>query len=129
MDGRIEFNTLINEQKEEIIASTIFNDLGCINIMEMNEKENYLLCGTNNGGMLHFHIDKKKIELKDNKLIHTDKIVSISINDNLNMFATSSCIYLYGVLRAHKSSNLGRDRLRLKGDFLGLTSIPLFNIY
>ena len=108
MDGRIEFNTLINEQKEEIISSTIFNDLGCINIMEMNEKENYLLCGTNNGGLLHFHIDKKKIELKDNKLIHTDKIVSISINDNLNMFATSSKDG-YVLLYTYPSFNLIRS--------------------
>ena len=55
---------MINEQKEELISNTIFNDLGCITLMEMSEKENYLLCGTNNGNLLYFYIDKKKIRSK-----------------------------------------------------------------
>ena len=90
MDGRLEFNILASEQKEELISSTIFNDFGCIDIMEISAKENILLCGTSEGGILYFKIDKKKIQLKHNKLIHTDKIISMSINDKLNMFATSS---------------------------------------
>ena len=100
MDGRFELNSLNSDQKEEIISITIFNDFGCINIMEINEKENLLLCGTNNGNLLYFNITNKIFELKSNRYIHTESIISISINDNLNMFATSSkdgYIFLYTI--------------------------------
>ena len=90
-DGRIEFNTLITEQKEESISNTIFSIFGsCISIMEISKKENYLLCGTKEGLLLSYKINKIKIELKNNLYIHSGPIVSISINDTLNMFATSS---------------------------------------
>ena len=90
-DGRIEFNTLITEQKEESISNTIFNNYGsCITIMEISKKENYLLCGTNEGLLLSYKINKTKIELNNSLFIHSEPIVSISINDTLNMFATSS---------------------------------------
>ena len=90
-DGRIEFNTLITEQKEESISNTIFNNFGsCITIMEISKKENYLLCGTNEGLLLSYKIDKTKLNLKYSLFIHSEPIVSISINDSLNMFATSS---------------------------------------
>ena len=90
-DGRIEFNTLMAEQKEDIINNTIFNNFGsCITIMEMSKKENYLLCGTKEGLLLSYKIDKANIELQNNYFIHSEPIVSISINDTLNMFATSS---------------------------------------
>ena len=90
-DGRIEFNTLITEQKEESISNTIFSIFGsCISIMEISKKENYLLCGTKEGLLLSYKINKIKIELKNNLYIHSEPIVSISINDTLNMFATSS---------------------------------------
>ena len=90
IDGRIEFNTLFNEQKEDFISNTIFNDLGCITIMEITDKENFILGGTNQGKILYFQVDKKKIELRSNLLAHTDEILSISINDNLNMFGSTS---------------------------------------
>ena len=90
-DGRIEFNTLNAEQKEETISNTIFSIFGaCISIMEISKKENYLLCGTKEGLLLSYKINKIKIELKNNLYIHSEPIVSISINDTLNMFATSS---------------------------------------
>ena len=90
-DGRIEFNTLITEQKEEPISNSIFNNFGsCITIMEISKKENYLLCGTNEGLLLSYKIDKTKLNLKYSLFIHSEPIVSISINDSLNMFATSS---------------------------------------
>ena len=90
-DGRIEFNTLITEQKEESLSNTIFTNSGsCITIMELSKKENYLLCGTNEGLLLSYRINKTKIELKNSLFIHSEPIVSISINDTLNIFATSS---------------------------------------
>ena len=140
LDGRIEFNILINEQKEEIISSTIFNDLGSINIMEMNDKENILLCGTVEGGLLYFQIDEKKIEFKDNKLNHTDSIISISMNDNLNMFATSSLdgyIMLYtfpsfNVIRSIYIPFLFKEQtefLHADNIFLSNYPLPCFAIY
>ena len=92
-DGRIEFNTLLTEQKEEHhISNTIFSNLGgCITIMEISKKEDYLFCGTKEGYLLSYKTDKtKKIELRNNLFIHSEPIVSISVNDNLSMFATSS---------------------------------------
>ena len=90
-DGRIEFNNLISDQKEESLSNTIFNIFGCcITVMEMTKNENYLLCGTKEGLLLYLNIDKAKIKLKNNLFIHSKPIISISINDELNMFATSS---------------------------------------
>jgi WD40 repeat protein len=140
MDGRIEFNILINDQKEELISNTIFNDLGCITLMEMSEKENYLLCGTNNGNLLYFYIDKKKLDLKNNILIHTKPIISISINDNLNMFATTSkdgYIMLYTVpkinsIRSIYVPSLFKDEkefLWADNIFLSNYPLPCFAIY
>ena len=140
MDGRIEFNTLNNEQKEETFSRTFFNDLGCINIMEINSKENILLCGTNDGNLLYFNIDKNKIEFKGNKNIHTEPIISISINDNLNMFATSSkdgYIMLYtlpsfNLIRSIYIPNLFKDEaefLYADNIFLSNHPLPCITIY
>ena len=90
-DGRLEFNKLIVEQKDDSASNNIFNNLGgCITIMEISKKENYLLCGTKEGFLLSYKIDKLNIELKESLFFHSEPIVSISINDTLNMFATSS---------------------------------------
>ena len=91
LDGRIEFNSLISEQKEELISISIYNKFGCcITTMVISKDENYLLCGTKEGLLLSFTINKKKITFKNNLFIHSKPIISISINDTLNMFATSS---------------------------------------
>ena len=91
LDGRIEFNTLINEQKDDSVNNTRFNIFGsCITIMEISNNENYLLCGTKEGLLFSYKINKTKIELKKNLFIHSEPIISISINDTLKMFATSS---------------------------------------
>ena len=90
-DGRIERNSLITEKKDEIFSKTYFNNIGgCITIMEMTKKENVLLCGTKEGCLLTFKVDKSNIELVNSLFIHSEPIVSISINDRLNMCATSS---------------------------------------
>ena len=108
--------------------------------MEMSEKENYLLCGTNNGNLLYFYIDKKKLDLKNNILIHTKPIISISINDNLNMFATTSkdgYIMLYTVpkinsIRSIYVPSLFKDEkefLWADNIFLSNYPLPCFAIY
>jgi WD40 repeat protein len=90
-DGRIERNSLITEKKDEIFSKTYFNNIGgCITIMEMTKKENDLLCGTKEGCLLSFKVEKSNIELINSLFIHSEPIVSISINDSLNMCATSS---------------------------------------
>ena len=140
LDGRIEFNNLISEQKEESISHTIFNDYGCINIMEINENENYLLCGTIHGNLLHFLINKNKIELSDNMPIHSDLIISISINDNLNMFATSSkdgyiMLYTYPTFNLIRSIYIPllfkeeKEFLWANNIFLSNYPFPCFTIY
>ena len=140
LDGRIEFNNLISEQKEESISHTIFNDYGCINIMEINENENYLLCGTIHGNLLHFLINKNKIELSDNMPIHSDLIISISINDNLNMFATSSkdgyiMLYTYPTFNLIRSIYIPllfkeeKEFLWANNIFLSNYPYPCFTIY
>ena len=90
-DGRIESNSLMVEQKEDIFSNTIFTNLGgCITIMEISKDENFLLCGTKEGFILSYKINKGELELRHNIFLHSEPIVSISTNDTLNMFATSS---------------------------------------
>ena len=94
LDGRMELNSIITDPKEEKISYSYFEqNIGCITIMEISNDEKYLLCGTKEGKLLSYKINKVnkiKLELTRNIFIHTEPIVSISINDTLNMFATSS---------------------------------------
>ena len=90
-DGRLEINSLQSELKEENISSMIFNDYDQpIVCMNMTEDENLLLCGTNEGAIIAYDVKEKNVKVKDIIYSHSDEITSISISDNLNMFATSS---------------------------------------
>ena len=90
-DGRIELNSINNEPKEENISYTIFNNYGGgITEMCISGKEKFLLCGTKEGFLVIYILKNRKLELKNNLFIHSEPIISISVNDNLNMFATSS---------------------------------------
>ena len=90
-DGRLEFNSLPTEQKEQPISSCIFPPYGKpIVVMEMSEDEKYLMCGSNSGLLSIFNVDGEKININNNLFLHSDEITSISINNNLNMFATVS---------------------------------------
>ena len=140
-DGRIEFNTLNAEQKEETISNTIFSIFGaCISIMEISKKENYLLCGTKEGLLLSYKIKKTKIELNNNIFTHSEPIVSISINDSLNMFATSSkdgyvMIYIiptFELVRAIYIPSLFKDEsefLYADNVFLSNSPLPSITVY
>ena len=137
-DGRIEFNTLMVEQKEDIINNTIFNNFGsCITIMEMSKKENYLLSGTKEGSLLSYKIDKTNIKLQNILYIHSEPIVSISTNDTLNMFATSSkdgyvMVYTlpsFSLVRAIHIPSLFKDESEfLYADNVFLSNSPLPSI-
>ena len=90
-DGRIELNSLIIDSKEKNYSKNIiYIKEGPIIIMEMTKDEKYLLCGTRSGYLYCFLVNGLSL----NKIVkinsHDDEITSININDNLNMFATSS---------------------------------------
>ena len=58
--------------------------------MKMTKDEKFLFCGTNYGNIIIF--DVVGTDLKINKVLYThcNTITSISINENLNIFASSS---------------------------------------
>ena len=88
-DGRLEFNSLPSEPKEYPKSSCIFSEYSSpIVTMEISKDEEYLICGTNNGIIQIFKLKDENIENIDNIFLHSDEITSISINQNLNMFAT-----------------------------------------
>ena len=94
-DNHLEINSLPAEgdkkEKEVKISSAIFDkDCGPITIMKMTQDEKILICGTSYGNIIIFNVDGPNI--KKNLILynHFGPITSISINDNLNMVATSS---------------------------------------
>ena len=99
-DSHIEISTLINYEKKEKdkdkdkgdqVSKTIFTPYyGPIVLMKMTKDEKLLFCGTNYGNIIIF--DVMGTDLKINKVLytHSSTITSISINENLNMFASSS---------------------------------------
>ena len=92
-DGRLEVNHLNEDNKNDktIQVQTIFNpDYSPITIMKMSNNEKLLLCGTKDGILISYVINEKNIEYKKSYFLFDDEITSISINENLNMFAVSS---------------------------------------
>jgi hypothetical protein len=91
LDGRIEINSLQNEDKEKYISNIVFNSVGGnITAMEISKDEKCLICGTDKGFILRFKINKNELELKNYISLDTEEIVSLSLNDALNMVAASS---------------------------------------
>ena len=107
-DNHIEFNSLYcSDNSEKLISYTIFIEEGPIIVMEMSSDEKMLLCGTKNGYLIYFSINKSILEYKKSIYTHNDEITSISINNILNMFATSS-LDGYVMIRVLPSFNLVR---------------------
>ena len=104
-DSHLEINSLQVEgekkekEKEEQISKTIFTPYcGPIIILKMTSDEKLLFCGTKEGNIIIFNVNGPILE--KNKILyhHSDSITSISINENLNMFASSSIdgyVHLY----------------------------------
>ena len=95
-DGRVEINSITTEEKYS--ACIYPNDDDPVVVMEMSKNEKYLLCGTKKGFIIAYLVNNNNIEIKEKLFDHYEEITSISICDNLNMFATSSkdgCIMLY----------------------------------
>ena len=99
-DGRLEINTIIIEpkEKEKHYTNFIFISEGPIITMEMTKDEKYLLCGTKIGYLICLSVNGPNIKIIKRLYNHNDEITSIHINDNLNMFATSS---LDGYINMH----------------------------
>ena len=92
-DGRLELNILSLDNKEDqsIQVQTIFNpDFSPITTMKMSKNEKFLLCGTKDGNVIAYKLNEKNIEYKKTLYLFDDEIISISLNENLNMFAASS---------------------------------------
>ena len=95
-DGRVEINSLISEEK---FSHCIFpNEDDPVVVMEMSNDEKHLLCGTKKGFVIIYSVNNNNFQIIDKLFYHNEQITSISINDNLNMFATSSkdgCVMLH----------------------------------
>ena len=96
-DSHLEINSLYNDnekkekEKESLISTTIFMPMyGPIVIMKITSDEKNIFCGTSYGNIIILEV--KGSNLKINKVLydHNDLITSISINETLNMLATSS---------------------------------------
>ena len=99
-DGRLEINSIIIDpkEKEKHFSNKIYIKEGPIVVMEMTKDEKILLCGTKIGYIICFSVEGPNLEIKNKMFLHKDEITSININDNLNMFATSS---LDGYINMH----------------------------
>ena len=90
-DGRIEINSLIIDSKEKSYAKNIlYTEEGPIIVMQMTTDEKMLICGTKTGNIICFSVNGLSLNIIKKLYYHSDEITSININDNLNMFATSS---------------------------------------
>ena len=135
-DGRLELNiTNIDNREDQLLQSqTIFNpDLSPIITMEMPKNEKYLLCGTKDGILLSYKLNEKAIELKKSLYLFDDEIISISINENLNMFAVSSkdgfinlhILPSFNLVRAFCLNKNKKENNLLYADKIFLSSSPL----
>lgn len=99
-DGRLEINSIIIDpkEKEKYFSNKIYIKEGPIVAMEMTKDEKILLCGTKIGYIICFSVEGPNLEIKNKIFLHKEEITSININDNLNMFATSS---LDGYINMH----------------------------
>ena len=98
-DGRIEVNTLNLDSNEKIyFKKNHYVKEGPIIVMEITKDEKILLCGTKIGCIICFFVNELSLKVIKKLNYHYDEITSININDNLNMFASSS---LDGYINLH----------------------------
>ena len=98
-DGRLEINSILSDSKEESKSLMVFSGYDQpIVCMKMTKDEKMLICGTKLGSVIVYNVNGYNLELKDIIYSHSDEITSISIDDNLNMFATTS---LDGYINLH----------------------------
>ena len=139
-DGRIEVNSLIHGPKEELYSTSIFPNCGPVTVMAMSKNESFLVCGTKLGVIIVFQVYDKNIIIKQKIFMHNDEITSIAVNDNLNMFASTSkdgYIMLHilptcELVRAIKIKLINKknpNNLYADNIFLSSSPIPVIVIY
>ena len=104
-DSHLEINSLFNEnekkekkdkkekekEKDDLISSTIFVPMyGPIITMKMTLDEKLLFCGSEYGNIIIFEVLGPHLNIYKVLYDHSDAITSIAIDENLNMFASSS---------------------------------------
>ena len=149
-DGRLEINIINSENKEDKdnINYSIHVLEGPVVVMEISQNEQLLICGTiygylvayeikyiNNGTNIQLNLIKKLCD-------HNGSINSISINDNLNMFA--SCgnddkinLYLLPTFEAFRSikisdnsnNNQEEESIVANNVFLSYSPLPCVSIF
>ena len=80
----------MDTKEKSYSQNLIFVKEGPIVIMEMTKDEKILLCGTKTGYIICFSVNGFSLNIIKKINYHYDEITSININDDLNMFATSS---------------------------------------
>ena len=135
-DSRIEVNIINLENKEEISLALFNPDYSPITTMEIAKSEKFLLCGTKDGTLLFYKLYERNIEYKKSLFLFDDEILSISINENLNMFSVSSkdgyinlhilpSFKLVRTIYLNKSEGEGGEKNKLYTDNIFLSSSPL----
>ena len=140
-DHRLEVNIIDLENKEEQ-SMVIFNpDDSPITTMKISKNEKILLCGTKDGTLLYYKLSEKKIEYQNSLYLFDDEILSISINEILNMFAISSkngVINLYTlpsfklvriICLNKKNENEKKNKLYANNIFLSSSPLPCITLY
>ena len=145
-DCRLEINALLTEadkkEKEEYISQTIFTPYcGPIIILKMTSDEKLLFCGTKDGNIIIFNVNGPILEKKKILYSHSGQITSLTINENLNMFASSSIdgyvnLYIlpsFSIIRSIQISKKDKidinECLYADNIFLSSSPLPCFVIY
>ena len=151
-DGRLEINVLNPEAKEEKdnINFCIHNQECPVITMEISKNEDLLICGTIYGCIVAYQIEyinnnsNIKLNLIKKLYDHNSSINSISINNNLNIFATCAKednIYLYllptfkvfRVIKISDNNNGNNDdgnELQVANNiFLSYSPLPCLSVY
>ena len=96
-DGRIEIslNTKyiqnVNTGFEDYESISLYEKQNSpVVVMKMNQEETILICGKKNGLINVYKVTKLELKLIVSYFHHSDEVTSISLNNTLNMFATSS---------------------------------------
>ena len=132
-DGRVEVNSIFPEEKFNTCIFPNNNDQ--VVVMELSKDDKLLLCGTKKGFIIAYSLENNNFNIVGKLFNHNDEITSISINDNLNMFGTTSkdgCIMLYTLpkfklVRTIKITlnNNDKENESIFGNNIFLSSIPI----
>ena len=98
-DGRLELNSININQNSNNISKCIFSEYRKpIVVIKMSSDEKYLFCGAKSGLISIYKVKGLNLKLKKYIFTHSDEIIDIYVNSNLNMFACSTkdgYIFLY----------------------------------